>query len=140
MGAWELALIGMGGMLVLLALGVPIAFAMLIAGGFGVAAIVGLKPFASMVGMLSVSQTMNYNLSVLPMFVLMGAFATRAGLSRDLYGACHAFLGHRRGGLAMATVSACGGFAAISGSSLATAATMAKVAMPSMSWRPFLPV
>jgi len=69
---------------------------------------------------------------VLPLFVLMGNFATRAGLSEELYAASYAFLGHRRGGLAAATVVACGGFGAICGSSIATAATMAKVAMPSM--------
>ena len=75
----------------------------------------------------------DYGLSVIPMFILMGNFITRAGLSQELYKACYAFLGHRRGGLAMATVAACGvGFSAISGSSLATSATMAKVAMPSM--------
>merc|ERR1711969_482313 len=66
------------------------------------------------------------------MFVLMGVLVARAGMSEDLYRLCHGFLGHRRGGLAMATIVACGGFSAICGSSLATAATMAKVAMPPM--------
>lgn len=132
MGPWELSLAGVGGMLALMAVGIPIAFAMLIAGACGIAAIVGPISAVRMLGQLPVSVTTNYDLSVVPMFVLMGAFVSRAGLSHELYDACHAFLGHRRGGLAMATVAACGGFAAVCGSSLATAATMAKVSMPSM--------
>jgi len=132
MGTWELSFLGLGGMLLLMAMGMPIAFAMLLSGGIGIAAIVGPQAALSMVGQLAVSVTTNYDLSVAPMFILMGAFVTRAGMSHDLYDACHAFLGHLRGGLAMATVAACGGFAAVCGSSLATAATMSKVAMPSM--------
>src|SRR5687768_17641656 len=66
------------------------------------------------------------------MFILMGAFVGRAGLSADLFTACNAFLGHRRGGLAMATIVACGGFAAVCGSAIATAATMSRVAYPQM--------
>ena len=132
MGPWESSLIGIGVPVVLMALGMPIAFAMLIAGSGGIVAVVGLKPALGMLGQLPVSTTTQFELSVVPMFVLMGIFVGRAGMSRDLYAACHAFMGHRRGGLAMATVMACGGFAAVSGSSLATAATMAKVSMPSM--------
>ncbi|MBC8466467.1 MAG: TRAP transporter large permease subunit [Deltaproteobacteria bacterium] len=132
MGTWELSFLGLGGMLLLMAMGMPIAFAMLLSGGIGIATIVGPQAALSMVGQLAVSVTTNYDLSVAPMFILMGAFVTRAGMSHDLYDACHAFLGHLRGGLAMATVAACGGFAAVCGSSLATAATMSKVAMPSM--------
>ena len=74
----------------------------------------------------------NYDLSVVPLFILMGVFVGRSGLSEKLYAASNAFLGHFRGGLAMATIVACGGFSAICGSSIATAATMAKVAMPPM--------
>jgi tripartite ATP-independent transporter DctM subunit len=74
----------------------------------------------------------NYGFSVLPLFILMGAFIHRAQLSEDLYDAAYAWLGHRRGGLAMATIATCGAFAAVSGSSLATASTMSKVAMPPM--------
>lgn len=132
MGSFEISLIGFGAMLFLMALGMPISFAMLIIGSLGISSIVGVKAALGMLGQLPVSITMNYELSVVPMFVLMGTFVNRANLSRDLYDAAHAFLGHRRGGLAMATVVACGGFAAVCGSSLATAATMAKVAMPSM--------
>ena len=73
-----------------------------------------------------------YTLSVVPLFILMGNFVTRAGMSKELYRAAHTFVGHLRGGLAMATVLACAGFGAICGSSIATAATMTKVAYPSM--------
>src|SRR5574339_34808 len=74
----------------------------------------------------------NYTLSVVPLFILMGNFVTRAGLSRELFRCAYAFIGHLRGGLAMATILACAGFGAICGSSIATAATFAKVAYPSM--------
>jgi tripartite ATP-independent transporter DctM subunit len=74
----------------------------------------------------------NYTLSVVPLFILMGNFVTRAGMSQELFRAAYAFIGHLRGGLAMATILACAGFGAICGSSIATAATMAKVAYPSM--------
>src|SRR5690554_771727 len=74
----------------------------------------------------------DYGLSIIPLFILMGNLVNRSGLSRELYAASYAFLGHRKGGLAMATVVACGGFSAVCGSSLATAATMSKVAMPPM--------
>jgi C4-dicarboxylate transporter, DctM subunit len=74
----------------------------------------------------------SYTLSVVPLFVLMGNFVTRAGMSRDLYQAAYALIGHKRGGLAMSTIAACAGFGAICGSSIATTATMARVAMPEM--------
>jgi tripartite ATP-independent transporter DctM subunit len=74
----------------------------------------------------------NYTLSVVPLFILMGNFVTRAGMSQELFRAAYAFIGHLRGGLAMATICACAGFGSICGSSIATAATMAKVAYPSM--------
>ncbi|MFV0382768.1 TRAP transporter large permease [Paracoccus sp. (in: a-proteobacteria)] len=74
----------------------------------------------------------SYALTVIPLFVLMGAFIHRSQLSQDLYDAANAFLGHRRGGLAMGTIAACAGFAAVCGSSIATAATVSRVAMPSM--------
>src|SRR6185436_15893985 len=74
----------------------------------------------------------NYTLSVVPLFILMGSFVTRAGMSEELFRAAYTFIGHLRGGLAMATVWASAGFGGICGSSIATAATMAKVAYPSM--------
>ncbi|NVK72553.1 MAG: TRAP transporter large permease subunit, partial [Oceanospirillaceae bacterium] len=77
-----------------------------------------------------IDTSQEYGLSVIPLFILMGNFVTKANLSGELYKASNAFMGHRKGGLAMATIVACGGFSAICGSSLATSATMAKVAMP----------
>lgn len=132
MGVWETSLLGFGGLLVLMLSGMPIAFAMIAVGALGIIAVVGPGAALGMLGQIPVSDTMRYELSVVPMFVLMGLLVDRAGLSRDLYHACHGFLGHRRGGLAMATVVACAGFSAVSGSSLATAATMGRVSMPSM--------
>jgi C4-dicarboxylate transporter DctM subunit len=111
---------------------VPIAFAMGLVGFFGFAFERGLDPALYQLGAVTYATGINYELSVVPLFVLMGNFVTSARLSEDLYNAANAFLGHRRGGLAMATVVACGGFASVCGSSLATAATMSKVAMPSM--------
>jgi TRAP-type mannitol/chloroaromatic compound transport system permease large subunit len=111
---------------------VPIAFAMGLVGFAGFAMMRGFDAAFSQLAQITFATGINYELSVLPLFVLMGNFITSARLSEDLYSAANAFLGHRRGGLAMATVVACGGFASVCGSSLATAATMAKVAMPSM--------
>ncbi len=114
-------------------LGVPLGFSLLIVGLGGFAYVRGgLGPAIEMSGQQIMDLSMNYGFSVLPLFILMGTFIHRAQLSEDLYDAANAWLGHRRGGMAMATIAACGAFAAVSGSSLATAATMAKVAMPSM--------
>ncbi|MBC7001333.1 TRAP transporter large permease [Photobacterium sp. BZF1] len=129
-----ITLIGFAVLMCLILLRMPIAFAMGIVGFIGYSAL-GDWNFN---GALSVSAkrlidtSQDYGLSVIPMFILMGNLITKAGLSQELYRACYAFFGHKKGGLAMATVAACGGFSAISGSSLATSATMAKVAMPSM--------
>jgi len=111
---------------------VPIAFSMAAIGFLGMAYIQSWTSAMANVGQTAFDAAINYELSVVPLFVLMGNFVARARLSEELYTASNAFLGHRRGGLAMATIVACGGFSAICGSSLATAATMAKVAMPSM--------
>lgn len=126
------SLIGLGILLVMVFLRVPIAFAMAVVGTAGFAVLVNLDASFALVGQTVFGTALTYELSVLPLFILMGNFVNRAGLSRELYDASHAFLGHMRGGLAMATIVACGGFSAICGSSLATAATMSKVAMPSM--------
>ncbi|WP_306030835.1 TRAP transporter large permease [Stappia sp. MMSF_3263] len=112
--------------------GVPIAVAMAAVGGLGLTMILGFTPAMAIVGQTTFDTGLSYSLSVVPLFVLMGNLVTRAGLSDELYAACHAWLGHRRGGLAMATAVACGGFSAVCGSSLATAATMGKVALPQM--------
>jgi C4-dicarboxylate transporter DctM subunit len=126
------ALLGFVGMFVLMVLRVPIGIAMGIAGVAGFAALSGLKPGLNLLANVPLSVVTDYNLSVIPMFILMGAFASRAGMSGELFAAGRAWLGHLRGGLAMASVAACGGFAAINGSSVATAATMAQVALPEM--------
>ncbi len=127
-----LALIGFAVLIVLVFLRLPISFAMGLVGAAGFAYISGWKPSMAMVGTLFSEAALNYGLSVVPLFIQMGNFVARAGMSSELYAASNAFLRHRRGGLAMATIVACGGFSAICGYSLATAATMAKVAMPPM--------
>ena len=132
MNTWLLAAAGFAALAVLLLAGVPIAFAMIIVGVGGSVAILGLDPALALLGQIPVSQTASYELSVVPMFILMGAFVARSGIAADLYDACHALIGHKRGGLAMATIVACGGFAAVCGSSVATAATFSRVAYPSM--------
>ena len=134
------ALIGFAVVLILVFLRLPIVFAMGLVGTLGFAyerggAIFserGLKAAMSMVGRQITDTAQDYGLSVVPLFILMGLFVNKGGLARELYAVSNAFLGHMRGGLAMATVAACGGFSAICGSSLATAATMSKVAMPEM--------
>ncbi|MBT3991036.1 MAG: TRAP transporter large permease [Rhodospirillaceae bacterium] len=123
------------GFLILFAMlfsGIPIAFGMIIVGTAGFAFLSGWAPSLAMAGQTAFDTVLNYEFSVLPLFILMGNFITRSRLSEELYTASHAFLGHRKGGLAMATIVACAGFSAVCGSSLATAATMSKVAMPSM--------
>ncbi len=117
---------------VLLLLAVPIGIAMGLAGLAGMVAIIGFGPALSLFGTTVYENTVTYSLSIIPLFVLMGAIATRAGLSRELYGAFNAWFGARRGGLALATIGSCGAFAAICGSSVATAATMSNVALPEM--------
>ena len=126
------SLLGIGVLLVILFLGAPLGFSMMIVGFAGFGLIRGWGPALEMAGQQILDLALGYGFSVLPLFILMGVFVARAQLSDDLYEASNKWLGHFRGGLAMATVAACGGFAAISGSSLATAATMAKVAIPSM--------
>ncbi len=134
------ALIGFAIVLVLVLLRMPIVFAMGLVGTLGFAferggsifSERGLKAAMSMVGRQITDTAQDYGLSVIPLFILMGLFVNKGGLARELYAVSNAFLGHLRGGLAMATVAACGGFSAICGSSLATAATMSKVAMPEM--------
>ena len=116
----------------LLFLGVPIAFGLIAVGFVGFAAVQGLAPSLYMVGQIAYSTALNEEMSVIPLFILMGGFIAAARLSDDLYAAANAFLGHRRGGLAMTTVVACAGFSAVCGSSFATAATMSKVALPPM--------
>ena len=126
------ALLGFVLMFGLMALRVPIGIAMGVAGVGGFYLLTSATPALNLLANVPLSVVTDYNLSVIPMFVLMGAFATHSGMSRELFAAGRAWLGHRRGGLALATIAACGGFAAINGSSVATAATMTQVALPEM--------
>lgn len=126
------ALLGFAAMLALIMLQVPVAFAMALVGLVGTALIRNWDSAYAMAGSMVYESGFQYTLSVLPLFILMGNFITQARLSKELYNAAHAFLGHRRGGLSLSTILACGGFSAVCGSSLATAATMSKVAYPEM--------
>jgi len=125
------ALLGFLAMFVLMLLRVPIAFAMALAGFVGIG-LMRSWPAALSSTASEILDIAKYTLSVVPLFVLMGNFVTRAGMSGELYRAAYTFIGHRRGGLAMSTILACAGFGAICGSSIATTATMARVAMPEM--------
>ncbi|SMF13360.1 TRAP transporter, DctM subunit [Tistlia consotensis] len=127
-----LGLAGFGVTLLLILLRVPVAVAMGLTGVAGFALLNGWPGAAFTLGSAPFESVFPYSLSVVPLFVAMGVFAARAGLSQSLYGAVNAFVGHRRGGLAMATIGACALFGAICGSSLATAATMGQVALPEM--------
>ncbi len=119
-------------LVILMLLGIPIALAMGFVGVVGFGLLVGWHPALAMSGQIVLDNILNYNYSILPLFVLMGNLVSHARLSDDMYAASNAFLGHRRGGLAIATIIASGGFSAVCGSSMATAATMGKVALPSM--------
>jgi tripartite ATP-independent transporter DctM subunit len=128
----QASLLGFAAIFALMFLRVPIAIAMGIVGYVGLALLRSWD--SSLVSVLSVvkSTGFSYTLSVIPLFILMGNFTTRAGMADELFALARSFLGHRRGGIAMATIGACAGFGAICGSSIATTATMAKVAYPSM--------
>ena len=125
------AIIG-GLMLVLLGLRIHIGSAMLIAGSIGYAWVAGTGPLLNYFKHVAYARYSIYDLSVVPLFLLMGQFATHGGLSRSLFQASSALIGHWRGGMAMAGITACAGFGAICGSSLATAATMGQVALPEL--------
>jgi len=125
-------LVGLFALVALIAIRVPIAHAMILVGASGIAVISGPAILMSQLKTLPYSQFSVYDLSVLPMFVLMGNIASRAGLSRDLFRAANAWLGWMRGGVAMAAIAACAGFGAVCGSSLATASTMGQVALPEL--------
>ncbi|MEL0220548.1 MAG: TRAP transporter large permease [Deltaproteobacteria bacterium] len=125
-------LAGLGGLLLLIALRIPIAYAMIVTGGIGVTILNGPLIFMSQLKDLAYIQFSIYDLSVVPMFVLMGNLATKAGLSKELFQAANAWVGWVRGGVAMSAIIACAGFGAVCGSSLATASTMGKVALPEL--------
>jgi tripartite ATP-independent transporter DctM subunit len=124
--------LGIIALVVLLFMRMPIAVAMGAIGVVGMSLVVGPDAGLSILKTAPFSAIAKYGFSVVPLFILMGSFCFHAGVSRDLYNTVNKWLGHFRGGLAMATVGACAGFAAVSGSSLATAATMGTVALPEM--------
>ena len=128
------ALTGFLALFALMLLRVPVGMAMGLVGVTGFGYFSGYGPALKLIGQTSMRTVTDYTFGVIPMFLLMGALVSVSGISRDMFRAAQAFLGHRRGGLGIATIAACGGFAAISGSSVATAATFSTVAYPEM-WR-----
>jgi len=133
MTALEIGIASFPALMILIFLRVPIGLAMFVVGLVGVAVVTG-RPNMALIRLKSETYTTfsSYSLSIVPMFLLMGHFATLGGMSTALFKAAEGFLGHKRGGVAMASVGACAGFGAICGSSLATAATMGRVALPEM--------
>ncbi|MEM6713050.1 MAG: TRAP transporter large permease [Pseudomonadota bacterium] len=126
------ALIGFAALFALVFLRVPIAFAMIAVGVVGFALLRNWNASFTLLGNTAFDTGLSFTLSVIPLFILMGNLLTMSGVSNALFSTAHRFLRRQKGGLAMATIVACGGFSAVCGSSLATAATMSKVAMPSM--------
>lgn len=130
-----IAMVGMAIMFGLILLHVPIGISMLIVGTFGVAHFIGFDRALSLVAAETTTAIGSESLAVVAIFLLMGSFATVAGLSADLFRVAYAFIGHRPGGLAAATIGGCAGFGAICGSSVATTATMARIGLPEMTNR-----
>ena len=122
-------------MFLLIACHVPIGIAMGITGVLGTGLIIGFEPAIALLGIEPSAAIASQELAIIALFLLMGNFAAAAGLSNDLYKLAEAFLGHLKGGLAMATVATCAGFGAVCGSSLATTATMTRIALPEMQNR-----
>ncbi|CAN5785172.1 TRAP transporter large permease [soil metagenome] len=125
-------LVGFVALFVLLALRMPIGIAMMLVGSAGIAVLNSPTAALNVLGSFPYSYSAVFTLSVIPLFVLMGSFATASGMGADLYRTAYSWVGHRRGGLAAATILACAGFTALSGSSVAAAATMGKVSLPEM--------
>jgi tripartite ATP-independent transporter DctM subunit len=127
-----IGVLGFVALLALIAIRVPIAYTMILVGLVGTSLLSGPAIVFSQLKDLAYSQFSNYDLTVLPMFILMGGLAYRCGLSYDLFRGANAWIGRFRGGIAMAAVAACGGFGAVCGSSTATASTMGQVALPEL--------
>ena len=127
------AALGFVSLFVLMMLRVPVGIAMGSVGVLGFAFIIGdIGPALKLLSQSPIRTATDAEFAVIPLFLLMGAFASASGMSRELFRASNTFLGHLRGGLGVATIAACGGFAAICGSSVATAATFSKIAYPEM--------
>jgi tripartite ATP-independent transporter DctM subunit len=132
MSNFDIGLAMFGAALALIALRMPVGIAMLLVGGVGFATIGGWDRLFATLNSMTFSRFSSYTLSVIPLFLLMGDFATKGGMNRALFRCARAWMGHWRGGLAVATIGGCAAFGAICGSSLATAATMSQVAGPEM--------
>ena len=132
MDGFIISMIGFAAILILAFLRFPLALSMGLVGVIGFGELTNYRAAISNLGRLVLDLGQSYSLSVLPLFILMGLLVDKGGMAQQLYRAAYAFLGDKKGGLAMSTVVACGMFSAISGSSIATAATMSKVAMPEM--------
>ena len=126
------AVVGFVSLFVLMLLRVPVGMAMGLVGVAGFGYLAGGTPALKIVGHTTMRSVTDFNFAVVPLLLMMGSFATTSGMSRELFRTANAFLGHLRGGLGIATIAACGGFAAICGSSVATAATFSRVAYPEM--------
>ncbi len=126
------ALLGFAALFLLMFLRVPVGIAMGVVGVTGFGYLNGFTPAMRLLAQSPIRTVTDANFAVIPLFLLMGAFASTSGMSRELFRAANTFLGHLRGGLGIATIAACGGFAAICGSSVATAATFSSVAYPEM--------
>src|SRR5437879_385728 len=126
------AVIGFVVLFVLMLARVPVGMAMGLVGVSGFSYLVNGDAALKIIGHTSMRTVTDYTFGVIPMFLLMGAFVSNSGMSRELFRAANAFLGHLRGGLGVATIASCAGFASISGSSVATAATFSTVAYPEM--------
>ena len=123
----------------LILLHVPVGVAMGLAGLAGFGLLQGFGPALSMIASETSNALASLDLATIPLFVLMGSFASMGGLSEDLYRLAYAVVGHKRGGLAMATIGGCAGFGAVCGSSVATAATFGRASLPSMLRRGYAP-
>lgn len=135
MSGFEIGLAMFSGVIALLVMRVPVGVSMLLAGSLGYAAITGWTPMLNTLKTMVFSEFSSYTLAVIPLFLLMGEFATKGRLNVALFSAARAFVGHRPGGISMATIGGCAAFGAICGSSIATVATMTQVAAPEMRAR-----
>ncbi|MGE4340081.1 MAG: TRAP transporter large permease, partial [Pigmentiphaga sp.] len=132
MESLHVALIGIAGMFVLMAIGMPIAFAMLLAGVVGTAYLLSIPAATHLLATTVWENFASYSLSVIPLFVLMGQFAFRSGVTERLYSAAYTWFGRAPGGLASSTIVASAGFSTICGSNAAASATMGMIALPEM--------
>ena len=132
MNETTIGIIGIIALFVMLAMRIPVGIVMMIIGAVGVGVLNGWSAALATLGSEPFVIASNFELMIIPLFVLMGNLAGISGMSRDLYGAAYAWLGQFRGGLASATIAACAGFAALSGSSVASAVTMGRVSLPEM--------